>query len=102
MKDLVGLVAKNTFLVKQVNASGGTLEAWKMDAPTSEDSDRALIWIERDLATPTSLIHIYLTFGRYMKIVASTCDVCRVVVSDAEEQRRAGSLKQAIVNYCVS
>jgi hypothetical protein len=102
MKDLVGLVPKEGFVVKQVNVSGGTLEAWKMDAPTSENSDRVLMWIERDLTMPTNLIHIYLTFGRYMKIVAAPCEICRVVVSDTEEQRRVGSLKQALANYCVS
>jgi len=102
MRDLVSMATMAGFSPREQNTADGTLEAWKMDAPNSENSDRVVIWIERDLNRPANMIQIYLSFGRYMKIIAAACDICRVVVNDNEEQRRVGPLKQLVVNYCVS
>jgi hypothetical protein len=102
LKALTDLVTKQGFALQQASQNDGWIEAVRLDKPGSDDADRVLIWVERDLRQPQESTHVHFLYGRFMLILSGKKDVYRVQVSQATEQKQVGALKDGIVRYCLS
>lgn len=101
LKALTDLLTKNGFTLRQANQNEGWIEASRPDAPGSDDSDRVLIWLERDLRRPQESLHVYFAYGRFLLVLSGKRDIFRVQVNEATAQKRVGPLKDTIVRYCL-
>ena len=93
LQQLAKTVKATGFSVKTVDWTNGEFEAWRADR---EDSDRVIIWLERDL-NDTSAFKVFLIYGRFEDVWSREREVIRVSVDQEYEQNRIGKLKQAIV-----
>lgn len=75
-------------------------DAVRYDAKGAEAHDRVLIWLERDFERPDDTFHVYLLFGRYRPVKVAGEPVSRVKLTPAEEFKRSGSLRRALVLFC--
>jgi hypothetical protein len=98
-KALLGLLKQHQFEVRRMQTSEGWLEAWRTDEKRPDDSDRLLLWIERDFQRPTEATNLHLKYGRFMKLFGVT-EAVRVKVSDAEETKRIGKLRGQLLELC--
>ena len=93
LQQLAKTVKAAGFHVKTVDWTNGEFEAWR---PHGRDSDRVLIWLERDLSD-SSAFKVFLIYGRFEDVWSREREVIRVRVDQEYEQSRIGQLKQAIV-----
>ena len=93
LQQLAKTVKAAGFNVKTVDWTNGEFEAWRADG---EDSDRVLIWLERDLSD-SSAFKVFLIYGRFEDVWSREREVIRIRVGQDYEQSRIGQLKQAIV-----
>ena len=90
------LAENDGFTINRISGSAGEMEAVKPDGPNSEDYDKVLLWIERDLNRQDAL-KIYLLYGRFEKVWGKVPPVRRVKVDEAREASRIGHLKKQLV-----
>ena len=93
LQQLAKSVKTTGFTVKTVDWTNGEFEAWRADG---QDSDRVVIWLERDLSD-SSAFKVFLIYGRFEDVWSREREVIRVRVGQEYEQSRIGQLKQAIV-----
>jgi hypothetical protein len=99
LADLVEIMRRHRFDVSDLNVEKGELRAVRKDRETSEDSDQLLLWIERDLANPTSRVSVYFLYARFEKFFGTPEGPVRVKIDQQFEQTRIGALKNDLVQY---
>ena len=82
------------FNITKTVAEGGEAHFAKADA---NGEDRAIVWIEWDLRNPSRRFNVYLIAARFERFFGTT-ELQRVVIDSAEEQRRFGAIRTALID----
>lgn len=86
----------NGFKVTNQDCDVGEFEATKKTNAAGE-SDKVLIWLERDFEKPKDAIKLYFLYGRY-ETFAGHADPVRIVTTAADELQNVGSLKDTLTS----
>jgi hypothetical protein len=84
------------FKVTNQDCDAGEFEATKKTRAAGE-SDRVLIWLERDFEKPKDAIKLYFRYGRYETLVGHPEPV-RIVTTAADELQSVGALKDSLTS----
>jgi len=98
LKLLVSAIESTGFQVTPKSREGG-LEAVRIDPVGSENSDRLLVWLERDYREPLKSVRVFSTAGRFMKLFGRI-DIARVQLTEAEEGKRFGVVRSKLIEVC--
>jgi len=89
-------LADNGFKVANQDCDAGEFEATKKTNSAGE-SDKVLIWLERDFEKPKDAIKLYFLYGRY-ETFAGHPEPVRIVTTAADELQNVGGLKDALTS----
>jgi len=88
---------ENGFKLTRSDADRGELEAARDDSHSLGESDKVLVWLERDFERPKGSIKLYFVYGRFGKLVGHDQPV-RIKLKPGDEDGHVASLKQAFVS----
>jgi hypothetical protein len=102
MVQLQGIVMARGYTIASVDWDRGELTAVKKDAPASPNSDRVLLWLERDALKPAERASIYMMYGRFEPFFGSTEGPIRVKLERPDELARMAALRDTIVSAALA
>jgi hypothetical protein len=95
--DAIGkALTDNGFKVTNQDCDAGEFEATK-ETNAAGESDRVLIWLERDFEKPKDAIKLYFLYGRY-ETLAGHPEPVRIVTTAADEVQNVGALKDSLTS----
>ena len=86
----------NGFKVTNQDCDVGEFEAAKK-TNTAGESDKVLIWLERDFEKPKDAVKLYFLYGRF-ETLAGHPEPVRIRITAADEERNVGALKEALTS----
>jgi hypothetical protein len=102
LTQLQGVLTARGYTISFVDWDRAELTAIKQDAPSSVNSDRVLLWLERDPAKPDERAYIHFLYGRFEPFFGSTEGPVRVRLAWAEELARMSALRDGIVAFALA
>ena len=102
LTQLQRILTARGYTVTSIESDRGELSAIKKDSPTSDSSDRVLLWLERDPVKPTDRASIYFLYGRFEAFFGSTDGPVRVRLTSPDELRRRAALQDAALEFAVT
>jgi hypothetical protein len=97
LKKVRAFVESEGYTIDRISAVSGELGATRPDGRGSDDYDKVIIWIERDLNRPQDALKLFLVYGRYEKVWGNTVAVRRIKVDSVAETARNGSLRKKLL-----
>jgi hypothetical protein len=101
LTQLQGLLTARGYTITSIEWERGDLSAIKKDSPSSDNSDRVLLWLERDPLKPTERAYVHFVYGRFEPFFGSTQGPVRVTMW-ADSLARMTALQDAIVAFALS
>jgi hypothetical protein len=98
---LQGVVTTKGYTITSVEWDRGELAAIRKDTPASDNSDRVLLWLERDPVKPAERAYIHVVYGRFEPFFGSTQGPVRVIMLP-DSIGRMTALQEAIVAFALS
>jgi hypothetical protein len=102
LTQLQAVLTARGYTIASIEWDRGELSAIRKDSPSSDKSDRVLLWLERDPVKPTERAFIYMLYGRFEPFFGSTEGPVRVRMVWADELGRMTTLQDAVVAFALS
>ncbi len=90
------------YTITSIEWDRGELSAVKKDSPTSDKSDRVLLWLERDPIKPLERASIYFLYGRFEPFFGSAGGPVRVRMTWPDELARMTAFQDSLVAFALS
>lgn len=97
-RDLVSIVQDEGFLIETNNIAQGELVASRPHPDRAGDTERIVLWLERDFTNPDSQIRVYLLYGLFQEFLGETGQQ-RVVIEDGWKLEQTQALVSKITNH---